>query len=357
MANLRGLYQGHEQCAKQTREDPVACAACFAQRYGDPLAERRCYFCSTDAFHRSEWGGWRMVEGHLACGQCAHRIEIGHQTFVRSMSMYRARPANELKGKAFDTYCSLKHLKDHPEWGLLLVTPMGNVLAESVRRLAREDGLPRDLLIVPAPGRTPARRHGIALVEQAARSLNGVRLGLDVLRARDAAESKTLDLASREARQPPEVIGKVRGQVIIVTDDICTSGETIARCASALLDAGAVRVYGATVARVVNPPELEMVIEGTVISQIHWSELRDDGKLCVGQDTRAVRLRFGCSGCAAVLTTRHLAAGEADARPIDLDCEECGAVHEVSAKWKNRYLTAKVQDRRASEIIVAQHLN
>lgn len=357
MANFRGLYEGHERCAKQTREDPLACAACFAQRYGDPLAERRCYFCSTDAFHRSEWGGWRMVDGRLACGQCADRIDRGSQPFLRSVSTYRARPSDDQKGRAFDTYCSLKHHKEHPEWGSLLVTPLGNVLAESVRRLIREEGLPKGTLLVPAPGKMPARRHARALTEQAMRSLNGMQAALDVLTAADTAESKALDLAAREARDLPTVNGKVEGRIVVVTDDLYTSGGTISRCATALLDAGADRVYGATVARVTNPPESDTVVEGTVISLVPWKELRDDGRIHVGETTRTIRFRFGCSGCAAVLTTRALAVGEADARPIDLDCENCGTVHAVTMRWKNRWLTAALDGRRASEIIVAQHLS
>jgi competence protein ComFC len=44
---------------------------------------------------------------------------------------------------------------------------------------------------------------------------------------------------------------QVRGKTILVVDDITTTGATIQNCAIALVDAGADKVYGLTVARAV----------------------------------------------------------------------------------------------------------
>jgi len=47
----------------------------------------------------------------------------------------------------------------------------------------------------------------------------------------------------------PAAVGRVRGRWVIVVDDIMTTGATLAGCASALLDAGALAVSALTVAR------------------------------------------------------------------------------------------------------------
>jgi competence protein ComFC len=46
----------------------------------------------------------------------------------------------------------------------------------------------------------------------------------------------------------------VRGKTVLVVDDVATSGATMQACAQALLDAGAARVYGLTLARAVVEP-------------------------------------------------------------------------------------------------------
>jgi competence protein ComFC len=53
-----------------------------------------------------------------------------------------------------------------------------------------------------------------------------------------------------------QVIGKpVRGKTILVVDDVATSGATMNACAQALLDGGALNVYGFSLARAVFTPE------------------------------------------------------------------------------------------------------
>jgi len=359
VAHLEGLYQKHLACAKRTREDPEACAACFELYHGDPLAERRCWYCATDAFHRREWHGWREAGGHLACGQCADRVERDVQRFVRSVSTYRGQPDYAPGVRAFDTYCSLLHLKDNlAELGPILITPLGNVLAESVRRLVREEKLPKKgILLVPAPGSTPERQHARALTEQAARSLDAVPLGLGFLRGGGSGASKGRDLSGRAARRLPEVDGDVQGRVIIVADDFYTSGEALLDAAEALLAAGAHRVYGATVARVGHPPAVETMFDGRTLSHVTWNGMRDVGRFWVAPETTNVRLRFGCSACPAVLTTDHLPVGEGDVPPFEQECDDCGEGHELALTWKKRSLSATLEGRRTSEIIVSQHRN
>lgn len=46
----------------------------------------------------------------------------------------------------------------------------------------------------------------------------------------------------------------VKGKAILVVDDVATSGATLNACAKALLQAGALRVYGFSLARAVYSP-------------------------------------------------------------------------------------------------------
>jgi predicted amidophosphoribosyltransferase len=47
----------------------------------------------------------------------------------------------------------------------------------------------------------------------------------------------------------PRAVAAVRGRWIVLVDDVVTTGSTLAGCATALLDAGAVAVSAVTVAR------------------------------------------------------------------------------------------------------------
>jgi len=42
---------------------------------------------------------------------------------------------------------------------------------------------------------------------------------------------------------------RARGKVIVLVDDVCTSGATLSSCAAALRAAGAKHIYGLTIAR------------------------------------------------------------------------------------------------------------
>jgi predicted amidophosphoribosyltransferase len=52
----------------------------------------------------------------------------------------------------------------------------------------------------------------------------------------------------------------VKDKVILIVDDVATSGATMNACAKALLEVGASRVYGFTLARAVYTPNGEIEI-------------------------------------------------------------------------------------------------
>jgi predicted amidophosphoribosyltransferase len=52
----------------------------------------------------------------------------------------------------------------------------------------------------------------------------------------------------------------VQGKNILVVDDVATSGATLNSCAKALLDGGALKVYGFSLARAVYSPNGEINI-------------------------------------------------------------------------------------------------
>lgn len=71
-------------------------------------------------------------------------------------------------------------------------------------------------------------------------------------RVRETPSQTTLGVEERRDNVQNAFIAQprhVKGQIILVIDDVCTTGATIDSCAQALLAAGAAEVYGFTIAR------------------------------------------------------------------------------------------------------------
>ena len=126
---------------------------------------------------------------------------------------------------------------------------------------ARIEPCPGPVHLVPVPSRratVKARGHdavrGLADIAAADLRRVGVRARASpVLRqARLVADQAGLDVAARAANQAGALAvrrpGSIRGQAVIVVDDIVTTGSTAAEAARALAEAGAVVLAVAAVA-------------------------------------------------------------------------------------------------------------
>jgi len=129
---------------------------------------------------------------------------------------------------------------------------LASLLEETIR--ARGD-LAFDAIVAVPMSRTGERRRGYNQAELLARALScrlGVRCDMTLLarRGRRATQS-TLPKRERRANVKGAFVAssRVKGTSILVVDDICTTGETLRACATALRDAGADRVCAISVAK------------------------------------------------------------------------------------------------------------
>lgn len=129
---------------------------------------------------------------------------------------------------------------------------LASLLEETLR--ARGD-LEFDAVVgVPMPP-SKERRRGYNQAYLLARALSRrVRIGCDMTllgRAGERATQSMLPKRERAANVRGAFVAasRVKGKSILVVDDICTTGETLRACATALLREGAGRVCAVTVAK------------------------------------------------------------------------------------------------------------
>ena len=133
---------------------------------------------------------------------------------------------------------------------------LADTLAVRLAHVELEPGT-ADGLVVPVPlGEARLKSRGYnqaALLARGFAELRGLRFAPNAARRwRETGTQVGLSPAERRANVAGAFEGNprlVRGQMVILVDDVCTTGATLAACAAALMAAGAAAVWGLTLSR------------------------------------------------------------------------------------------------------------
>jgi competence protein ComFC len=163
----------------------------------------------------------------------------------------RHRSAGRYRGVLKDAILLLKYRKNRP-----LGSELGRLAYETLRK--DEDLWTGVDLIIPVPLHRRRRwERGFNQSEVIAREIGkraGIPLARNVLRKiRNAPPQTTLEREARadNVREAYAVVRKetLRGKVVLLVDDVFTTGATIGECVRILLQAGADEVRAITVAQ------------------------------------------------------------------------------------------------------------
>jgi ComF family protein len=217
----------------------------------DQIFPPRCGGCERVGYRWCDrcWSALARLSPPL-CLDCGYPLDTTGRCFNR----HRITPAlNGLRSVAFfegplqHALHRLKYSRD-----MILADTLARLLAETWRALA----LPGNLVLPVPLSSERLRERGYnqaALLARAFAELMGLAYAAHALeRTRHTRSQVGLTAEQRLANvraafQADERV--VRGQAIILIDDVCTTGATLAACAEALTAAGATSVWGFTLGR------------------------------------------------------------------------------------------------------------
>ncbi|CAN5448872.1 ComF family protein [soil metagenome] len=217
---------------KQALDHPTAgpvCGACWAAVA--PITPPMCDRCGDPL------PSWRIISlAHSRCARCRRRVS--HVVRTRAIGAYEGSLRSIVHALKYDGRRSV-----------------ARALADAMRRHGSEvlDGAD---LCVPVPLH-PLRRYsrGFNQADELARHL-GVRRAPALKRVRRTSAQADLPEAQRHANVRGAFCVRrrvaVQGLVVVLIDDVSTTGATMDACAQALLEAGAAEVRGLTAAKAVS---------------------------------------------------------------------------------------------------------
>jgi ComF family protein len=224
------------------------CQDCLAEI--EPVRAPQCILCGDRL---------RSAQLLMGDGRCSNCRDFPPE-FERALSFAEYR--GELRG--------LIHLLKY-EGVTPVADPLGRMLAHAITELlaGRNDSTP---LVIPVPlHKTRRHTRGFNQAELIARAtVRHLTMQLDIapdvlVRQRETVSQVGLSREERIAnvRDAFRVSDprQVKDRTVIVVDDVMTTGTTLSECARVLKEAGAERVWAATVARAFQGVELQSVAD------------------------------------------------------------------------------------------------
>jgi predicted amidophosphoribosyltransferase len=333
---------------------------------GEPVSARRCWYCSLDDVGLD---GWLYVAGRLVCGECTRAIVAGGRPFERVVAVHRGRAGSPRRSLG-EVYQAVVTFKERREGWIPLGPSLARILGTAVCQVLAGTHASGRWIVAPVPSYAGRRPHMRVLTAMAAPELPaGVEVSLDLLEKRVDVEQKGLTRPARRrlsanayavARRWWGGLPSVRGARVIVTDDLVTTGATMAECARVLRGAGAAAVYGAAIVRVVlAPAERVVTVGGGRQARVQFRELDGRGRAPVAGGSGSVWVRFACGGatCSAIHTTGPFPVPTLDRTGTHRWLCQCGAMETVQLRreWlggQQECVAVMVGSRAPAEVLV-----